>query len=186
MTLVKHYDGGGAHVAHNQRYYLVAGWIMSNTTDRLGVTRGFVGRGECEVEKKSEKPRRERKNVVYPAYMYVCMCVSHGGGAQLNKREWNGRMEFARRIDERDREKRINERNVRERERERRQIDVEFVSEISDRRSERILMVERLEGCEREREREAAERKRKKERERRLAAIGGQTGTDGYRNDGSS
>lgn len=162
MTLVKHYDGGGAHVAHNQRYYLVAGWIMSNTTDRLGVTRGFVGRGECEVEKKSEKPRRERKNVVYPAYMYVCMCVSHGGGAQLNKREWNGRMEFARRIDERDREKRINERNVRKRERERRQIDVEFVSE-------RILMVERLEGCERERERERSSgektKERKKERE---------------------
>ena len=162
MTLVKHYDGGGAHVAHNQRYYLVAGWIMSNTTDRLGVTRGFVGRGECEVEKKSEKPRRERKNVVYPAYMYGCMCVSHGGGAQLNKREWNGRMEFARRIDERDREKRINERNVRKRERERRQIDVEFVSE-------RILMVERLEGCERERERERSSgektKERKKERE---------------------
>ena len=42
---------------------------------------------------------------------------------------------------------------------------------------------------EREREREAAERKereRERERERRLAAIGGQTGTDGYRNDGSS
>ena len=96
--------------------------------------------------------------------------------------EWNSREESTREIEK----KRINERNVRERERERRQIDVEFVSEISDRRSERILMVERLEGCEREREREAAERKRKKERERRLAAIGGQTGTDGYRNDGSS
>lgn len=110
MTLVKHYDGGGAHVAHNQRYYLVAGWIMSNTTDRLEVTRGFVGRGECEMEKK-EKSEIERKNVVCPVYVYTCvcvcvcacLCVSHGGGAQLNKREWNRRMEFARRIDERDR-----------------------------------------------------------------------------------
>ena len=74
MTLVKHYDGGGAHVAHNQRYYLVAGWIMSNTTDRLEVTRGFVGRGECEMEKK-EKSEIERKNVVCPVYVYTCMCV---------------------------------------------------------------------------------------------------------------
>lgn len=80
MTLVKHYDGGGAHVAHNQRYYLVAGWIMSNTTDRLEVTRGFVGRGECEMEKK-EKSEIERKNVVclctcIRVCVCVCMCVS--------------------------------------------------------------------------------------------------------------
>ena len=50
-------------------------------------------------------------------------------------------------------------------------------------------MVERLEGCEREKEREKQRREKKereRERERRLAAIGGQTGTDGYRNDGSS
>ena len=75
MTLVKHYDGGGAHVAHNQRYYLVAGWIMSNTTDRLEVTRGFVGRGECEMEKK-EKSEIERKNVVcLCTCIRVCVCV---------------------------------------------------------------------------------------------------------------